>query len=271
MKSYAVVLLCAIVLICACVSGCATTTAPDDIGNPLLNDELWFVSPGGYISADDTVGTRAIVWLREDFEQWFDPVTGQPHSATTHEARLSTHSMIPSPRPLADIRVNDSVINNVNEWKVLGRDSSGFRTHLEQGATSNTIRKAADDYLGALDSSVTFGEHIRLTNLKMGDTINASFDKDITFSGPSGNMEVLVQVYTDAESASRAIGKRFFGHKDGTVTVRLSELNGFTNADGYIEITRWDMKFLPTSNGTKVAFVAKTMQHIEVHFIRSTE
>lgn len=260
-----------IVALCAIGVGCTPSTAPVEIGNPLLNASLWFVQPGGYISSDDTVGTRAIVYLYEDYDQSIDPVTGLPLPPWTYrKTYIDVHEMIPFPWPLAELLVNDSVLNRANGWRLSTYNDDGFRTHFEQGATSNTLRKAADDYIGALDTTVAFGEHIRFTDVKVGDTINTSSDRAFTHSGPSGNMEVTIQAYVPLGSdiLPSSITKSFFGHKDGTITLPLSQLRGFTDVEGRIEIIRWDMRFLPTSNGTKIAYVARTSHSMSVRLVR---
>lgn len=276
MKTLAMVLLCGL---CVVIGGCATSTAPDDIGNPFLNDQLTFVQPGGYISSDDTVNTRAIVWLEEDYEQMMDPITRAELPAVSYQgARASFHYMIPSSEPLVDIAANDSVINHANNWRIGGANGSKVQTHFGQGATSNTLRKVADSYLGALDTSVTFGEHIRFTNLAFDATIDLSTDKSFTYSGPGGNMELYLVANSNVsgEHFPSAVSKRFYGVKGGTVKLTSKDMssqdmNEVFNSDGYVEIRRWDMRFLPTSNGTKIAYIAVTSHKLPVKFVRSIE
>lgn len=98
------------------------------------------------------------MFLREDYDQRIDPVTGAVLRPRTYrEATASFHPMIPFPRTLADLIVNDTVLNQANDWRLWTVNDSAFQTHFEQGATSNTLRKDADAHLGAIDTAVTFG------------------------------------------------------------------------------------------------------------------
>ncbi len=265
MKNLVLLGLCVFVL-----SSCSEqANGPDQsqLGKGWLGSILVVSDMDELIDDVDTTNVRGLVILEQEYAEIRDWDSSRNVPVWTgHEARAYFHPSIDSSVSIGDIEVNGVSLDIGGFGFAYGIDGIGLQSYFDLGSSTNSIKKGTPDTaLGILDTSVSFQQKVRFVGLSRGDQIDISAGKTFSFVGYGGYMQLLITISKPDdpnESGGHSYSKIFDGA--GSISLNSGDLSNIVSGKGDVTVTKWEPKILNTTNGKKIAFVAKTIHTVSV-------
>lgn len=132
-------------------------------------------------------------------------------------------------------------------------------------ADSNLVELDSNTYIDDFSTKVYISDAIEFSNISFGDTINATSNLTLNWSGYSNEYASINFINTrisrdSSFSTSSAIFHNDFTEDDGSFTVSSSDLSSLAPGQYKLQLTSFEPRIISLDNGDKV-FVLVTAKH----------